>query len=186
VGYVDHYGGIVRNNFVFANESGLFDSKYGFDCGICLWNACGVETVHNTVAATEAPFSSIEWRFDNTVVTLTNNLVSHNLMDRGGTAVRAGNVESAPLSLFVDGHAGDLHLVESATAAIDRGVAVDLGLCDADVDGDARPHGLAPDVGADEYVEPPDLTPWLYLPVVLRTDDLIIMRPLPMIELGIL
>lgn len=168
VGYVDHYGGIVRNNLIFAADTALFDSDAGFDCGICLWNACGAKVLHNTVASTAAPFSSIEWRFDNTHVTLTNNLATHNLMDRGGTAVRAGNVENAPLSLFVDGSVGDLHLVGSADGAIDKGVAVEAGLCDADVDGDLRPHGLAPDVGADEYVAPPDLTPRLYLPLIVR------------------
>ena len=168
VGYVDHYGGIVRNNVVFANDAVLLDSSFGFDCGICLWNACGAQVLHNTVASTEAPFSSIEWRFDNTAVTLVNNLVTHTLMDRGGTAVRAGNVENASFSLFVDGSDGDLHLVGSAHGAIDEGVAVEAGLCDADVDGDFRPYGPAPDAGADEYVEPPDLMPWLYLPLIVR------------------
>ncbi|MEZ4592968.1 MAG: right-handed parallel beta-helix repeat-containing protein [Chloroflexota bacterium] len=80
-GYVDHYGGIIRNNFVFASDGDLFSSEYGFDCGICLWQACGAQIFHNTVVSTQAPFSSIEWRFDKTE--LRNNLVSHNLRDRG-------------------------------------------------------------------------------------------------------
>lgn len=85
--YVDHYGGIIRNNVVFANRSELFASYYGFDCGICLWNVCGAQAVHNTVASTQAPFSSIEWRFDNTDVEIVNNLVSHNLRDRGARSL---------------------------------------------------------------------------------------------------
>ena len=63
VGYVDHYDGIVRNNLIFANDGALFSSEYGFDCGICLWQACGARILHNTVASTQAPFSSIEWRY---------------------------------------------------------------------------------------------------------------------------
>ena len=153
-GYVDHYGGIIRNNFVFANDSGLFASNAGFDCGICLWQACGAQVLHNTVASTQAPFSSIEWRFGYTDVDIINNLVSHNLMDRGGAASLDGNLEGQPLSLFVDGANGDLHLAESASAAIDHGVLLSVGLCDDDYDGDARPIGPAPDVGADEYGEP--------------------------------
>lgn len=168
VGHVDHYGGIVRNNLVFANDEALFGSGSGLDCGICLWNACGAQVLHNTVASTEAPFSSIEWRFDNTYVTLTNNLATHNLMDRGGTAVRAGNVANMPLSLFVGGYLGDLHLLRRADRAVDRGVFVEAGLCDADIDGDSRPHGPAPDAGADEHVAPPDLTSWLYMPLIVR------------------
>ena len=35
-GYVEHYGGVIRNNFVFASRSELFASDCGFDCGICL------------------------------------------------------------------------------------------------------------------------------------------------------
>ena len=156
VGYVDDYGGIIRNNFVFASDSDLFDSQSGFDCGICLANSCGTYALHNTVASTQAPFSSIEWRFDNTDADVVNNLVSHNLRDREGTARLSGNLEHQPLSLFVDGSNGDLHLSESASAAIDQGVAVTAGLCDDDFDGDARPIGDAPDVGADEFgVAPP-------------------------------
>jgi hypothetical protein len=165
-GYVDHYGGVVRNNFVFANRAALFDSQSGFDCGVCLWQACGAEVLHNSVVSTQAPFSSIEWRFDHTVVTLTNNLVSHNLYDRGGTATLTSNLEGQPLSLFVDGAGGNLHLLPSATVAIDQ--ALPLPEVGEDIDGDARPAGSAPDIGADEYVEPPELTPRLYLPLVLR------------------
>jgi hypothetical protein len=148
-GYVDHYGGIIRNNFVFASDSGLFSSYYGFDCGVCLWQACGARVLHNTVVSTQAPFSSIEWRFDHTDVDLVNNLVSHNLRDRGGSDYQEGNVAGALLSLFVDGAGGDLHLASTATAAIDQVAAPPDAL--GDIDGDVRPIGLASDVGADEY-----------------------------------
>ena len=105
---------------------------------------------------------------DRTDVQVVNNLVSHNLRDRGGTALLAGNLEDAPLSLFVDGAGGDLHLVPSASAAIDRGVALASGVCDDDVDGDPRPVGAAPDIGADEYYSfvPSD---YLFLPLVISS-----------------
>jgi hypothetical protein len=164
-GYVDHYGGIIRNNFVFASDEGLFASEYGFDCGICLWQACGAQVFNNTVVSTQAPFSSIEWRFDNTDVELRNNLVSHNLRDRGGTAVLSHNLENAPMSLFVDGANGDLHLSSTAVSAIDQ--AATLTAVTDDVDGDARPYGSAPDIGADELDAPPFVpTDWTYLPFV--------------------
>ncbi len=165
-GYVDHYGGIVRNNFVFASRSELFASEYGFDCGICLSQACGAQVVHNTVASTQDPYSSIEWRFDHTDVDLINNLVSYQLLDRGGTARLAGNLDHQPLSLFVDGPGGDLHLSATASVAIDQGVPVAAGLCDDDLDGDPRPAGPAPDVGADEYGVPPQFP--IYLPIVTK------------------
>lgn len=149
-GYVDHFGGIIRNNFVFASDAGLFSSEYGFDCGICLWQACGAQIFNNTVVSTQAPFSSIEWRFDNTDIELRNNLVSHNLRDRGGTAVLSHNLQNAPLSLFVDAASGDLHLLGTATAAIDQAIA--LAEVSDDVDGEPRPAGAAPDIGADEVL----------------------------------
>ncbi len=78
-------------------------------------------------------------------------MVSHNLRDRGGTALLGGNLAEGDLSLFVDGEGGDLHLVSSASAAIDQGVALASGVCDEDMDGDPRPIGAARDIGADEY-----------------------------------
>jgi hypothetical protein len=149
--YVDHYDGIVRNNFVFANSGPLFASEYGFDCGICLASACGGRVVHNTVASTAAPFSSIEWRFATTSAQIANNLATHNLMERdGASATLSGNLSGQPLTLFVDASAGDLHLVPGA-AAVDQGAAIGTSICDDDIDGDPRPSGPARDVGGDEY-----------------------------------
>jgi hypothetical protein len=147
---IGHYDGVVRNNFVFANDQSLFDSAGGFDAGISLDQACGARVLHNTVVSTQAPFSSIEGRFSNTVATLTNNLMSHNLRPRdGATLTQAGNLENAPATLFVDAVlAGDLHLVDGAAAAIDQGVSVPAGQADQDIDGDLREP--ARDIGADE------------------------------------
>jgi hypothetical protein len=147
-GYLDHYGGLIRNNFIFAGNEGLFDSEFGFDCGICLWQVCGAKALHNTVAATRPPFSAIEWRFERTRVSIGNNLTTHNLRDRGGTADLSGNRDHQPLALFVDGPSGDLHLTFSASAALDQVAA--LPEVTGDIDGDRRPAGLLADAGADE------------------------------------
>jgi hypothetical protein len=148
-GYVDHYDGIIGNNFIFASRDALFASQYGFDCGICLWQACGAKALNNTVFSTAAPYSSIEWRFNNTDVEIKNNLVSHNLRGRGGTATLDKNLENSPNNIFVDGPNGDLHLVPAALDAIDQ--AVPLAEVSDDIDGDHRPIGSGPDIGADEY-----------------------------------
>ena len=60
--YVDHYEGIVRNNFIFASRSELFASEYGFDCGVCLWAACGAKastSSSSTDTKRDTPFTSI-------------------------------------------------------------------------------------------------------------------------------
>jgi hypothetical protein len=149
-GYIGHYNGIVRNNFIFANDSALLSSPDGFDCGVCLWSACGAHALHNSIVSTGDNFSSIEWRFSTSIgVEITNNIVTHPLRERdGASASVGGNLESAQLSLFVDGQNGNLHLDPGASAAIDRGVTVAGGLSDDDIDGDARDAN--PDIGADE------------------------------------
>jgi hypothetical protein len=151
-GYVDDYGGIIRNNFVSASDAGLFASEYGFDCGICLWNSCDAQALHNTVYTTDLnhTFSSIEWRFSNTRADVINNLVNHTLRERdGATATQSGNLTNAQASWFVNATSGDLHLASTATPAIDQ-VTAPTGVTD-DYDGDSRPLGSASDVGADEY-----------------------------------
>ena len=85
----------------------------------------------------------------NTDIDVINNLVTHNLCDRGGDAYLEGNLTGVLLSLFVDGAGGNLHLASTASAAIDQ-VTAPVDAPD-DVDGDLRPIGPASDVGADEY-----------------------------------
>jgi hypothetical protein len=81
----------------------------------------------------------------------------------------AGNLRNAPLGLFVDGIGGDLHLTAGADVALDSGVSLTPGVCDADLDGDPRPLGNARDIGADEYRRDPpvELRPAIYLPLVV-------------------
>ena len=156
VGYVDDFGGTIRNNFISANDLDLFASAYGFDCGICLWNACNAYVLHNTVYTADPgnTFSSIEWRFPNTQAVISNNLVNDEMRERDGAqGEQSGNLTTAQASWFVDASGGDLHLHSTATEAIDQ-VTIPAGVSD-DIDGDTRPIGIAPDIGADEYGDPP-------------------------------
>ena len=150
-GLVGHYDGVIRNNFIFVGRVELFVSQYGADGGIAFAQACGAQALHNTIAFTSPPFAAIEWRYENSDVDLINNLTTHYLMDRGGSARLSGNLSLQPLSLFVDGANGNLHLDAAADTAIDQAVAVPSGLCEDDYDGRARPEGAAGDIGADEY-----------------------------------
>ncbi len=143
-----HTGGIIRNNFVAATNADLFASDFGFDAGIALWGAEGAVVTHNTVASTQLPFSSIEWRFISTSVTLANNLTTGVIRDRGGTAVLTTNLENVPTSLFADVAAGDLHLVDPESSPVDAAMPLPEGQCDGDIDRQTR-DGV-PDVGADE------------------------------------
>ncbi|MBW2456692.1 MAG: hypothetical protein JRI68_19405 [Deltaproteobacteria bacterium] len=149
--YVGHYDGMVRNNFIFVDDSNLMSSGAGVDCGVCFWGACGAQAVHNTIVSTGSMLSSVEWRYaTSTGIEVTNNIVTHQLWERdGASATPAGNLESAQLSLFEDGQNGELHLASGASAAIDQGVAVTAGECDDDIDGEPRDDG-SPDIGADE------------------------------------
>ena len=150
--YVDHYGGVVRNNFVFADRAELFASEAGYDCGICLWSACGARVAHNTLVSTADHTSSIEWRFAaSQSIEIANNLATDSLWEREeASAELAGNLEGAAAGLVADVATGDLHLAADAAAAIDQGVPLADGLCAFDIDGDPRDE--APDIGADEIV----------------------------------
>ena len=153
VGFKDHIDGVIRNNFVAASDSDLLTSPDGFDTGIAVTQAYGAIIVHNSVASTSPPFTSIEWRFPNSVVEVSNNVVTKNLLQRDGAAATlGGNIEYAPLNWFTDVTAGDLHLTANATSAVDAGISLAAGLCEWDIDGRAR--DAEPDVGADEIALP--------------------------------
>ena len=117
------------------------------DLGIGLWHACGATVVHNTVASTQAPFSSIEGRFADTTADVVNNLVTHDIKERDGASFSlAGNLEGAA-DQFVDMAGFDLHLAEGAPA-IGAGDDTGVALAPEDIDGD--PRATPPDVGADQ------------------------------------
>ncbi|MBC8508601.1 MAG: right-handed parallel beta-helix repeat-containing protein [Anaerolineales bacterium] len=141
----DHIGGIVRNNFIYTDMT--------HDVAIEMAYATDWLVAHNTVIL-QHPNSALVWsmeaRFANTSGRFVNNLTNLDIwLDRDGAAgVGEGNITAADLSWFLDAPSGDLHLSESAASAIDQ--AVPLAEVTADIDGDSRPQGAAPDIGADE------------------------------------
>jgi len=64
----------------------------------------------------------------------------------------SGNIENAAENWFVNSSTGDLHLLGSASAVIDKVTAP--GAVPTDFDHEARPIGVASDIGADEYQPP--------------------------------
>jgi len=92
-------------------------------------------------------FSSLDYRFANSVVTLANNLTRRITVRDGATATLATNVETTDLALFANAPGGDFHLAAGAAVEIDQGsTESDAGL---DIDGEPHTRG-APDIGADE------------------------------------
>jgi hypothetical protein len=142
---------------IAGNSSGLLSSEFGFDCGVCLWQACGVDAVHNSVfsANTALSFSSIEWRFPHTRARVANNLTNFTTRARDGAiATLTSNVTAALPAWFTSAGTGDLHLTSAAVGTVDGGAP---GFAIDDYDGEARPRGAASDIGADE-MGPPTLS----------------------------
>src|SRR5262249_18324849 len=92
-----------------------------------------------------------EYRWAGTTgVEIRNNLTDASIVSRNGaTGTVANNVTNGQTSWFVNAAAGDLHLLATATSAIDKGVTTPS--VPKDYDGETRPSGLFPDVGADEF-----------------------------------
>jgi len=146
----DHTGGVVRNNMIYASQP--------HDSVIEMVHAAGWLVAHNTALLLnpDGVTWGMEARFDDTSGAFAYNLTNMNIwLDRdGANATDTGSITDAQSSWFVEPATTDLHLVDVATAAIDH--AAPLAQVNDDYDGDARPIGAAPDVGADEYgVSPP-------------------------------
>lgn len=143
-GYVGHYGGVIRNNVVWGDVA-------DFDTGIGLEQACDSRVWHNTVVATAAAksyFSSIDYRWENTVADIRNNYTRSITLRDGAVGTSKANVETTSLDAFANPDGLDFHLVVQATDAIDQGIVVD----DSGLDIDGQPHDVgAPDIGADEF-----------------------------------
>lgn len=144
-GHVGHFGGVVRNNIVYAT------TPY-YDTGIELDQVCGGEVYHNTVwSSPEAKaFASIDYRFPNTRVTIRNNIVNKISRRDGGQATIDHNIVAPDPAIFrsVDPATVDLRLSDQGQVAVDKGIPIEAsGL---DIDSQARPRGQGPDIGADE------------------------------------
>jgi len=141
-----HTGGIVRNN--------IFHATAEHDVAVEMVHATGWIVAHNTVFMTN-PAPGLTWlmeaRYGDTSGTFVNNLTNMTIWeDRDGAAgVEVDCITNAEAGWFADAGANDLHLVESATAAIDAGGI--LAEVPGDFDGDARTIGGASDIGADEW-----------------------------------
>src|SRR2546428_2929896 len=116
----DHTGGIIRNNMIFraVRQSG--------DVGIAVFDSPDTQVLNNTVFLSGTYGTPIEYRFRGTTgVVIANNLVDGTIAARdGATATLLNNLTGARADLFVNAAAGDLHLVPTATAAIDPGAVV--------------------------------------------------------------
>jgi len=134
--------GVISNNMI------TFSRPSGADAAISAWDSPGTRIVHNTVVLNGGFPHAIEYRFPgSTNVEIANNLTDSDIAGRDGArATLGGNVHATP-ELFVSVQAGDLHLKQTAAAALARGVrSTNAG---ADWDGDPRPFEHA-DVGADQ------------------------------------
>jgi hypothetical protein len=141
---IGHFGGIARNNFIFASAA-------QFDTGIELAQARGTKILHNSIFHPDSAFSSLDYRFANTLVEVKNNILVRSTSRDQGQAVLTNNLEAAGSDLFVDAASADLHLLASAVAAIDVAAVVpDAG---TDIDGSDHARG-PPDIGADELGAP--------------------------------
>ncbi|WP_158289582.1 fibronectin type III domain-containing protein [Paenibacillus flagellatus] len=144
----EHRGGIIRNNVVY----GMLDT------GVYLNKATGFKVYNNTILNTGSGVGSIEPRFAGSSGDIRNNLLGAAVKLRdSATATQSNNITGANASWLVDPEHGDYHLHPFfGTGARDVGAA--LPEVPTDMDGQTRPYGSAPDVGADEFV-PNETTP---------------------------
>ena len=143
LGSTDHSGGIIANNFIYKTSSVVPDVS------IAVFDSPNTKVYYNSILAGGYP-NAIEYRFPRTTtVDIRNNLTDAGVTSRdGATATMSNNITTASSALFVNATAGDMHLVSTASVAIDKGVQVSVI---NDFDNQSRPAGSAPDVGADEY-----------------------------------
>ena len=146
--YVKQASPILRHNTIVRNAGGDGVGLFvGQDATVALTNTILVShTVGITVkAGGPATLESTLWNGNTTE------------WSGAGTLQRINDYWGDPA--FLDPEDGDYH-IGSESAAIDAGV--DAGLT-TDIDGDLRPSGPAPDIGADE------LGFYVYLPLVTRS-----------------
>lgn len=144
----EHRGGIMRNNVVYGTT----------DAGVYLNKATGFKVYNNTILKTGSGVGSIEPRFVETSGDIRNNLLGTDVKLRNSaTATQGNNLIGADGSWLANPAQGDYHLHPFYGAGA-RDIGALLAEVPTDMDGQNRPYGSAPDVGADEFV-PNETTP---------------------------
>jgi hypothetical protein len=139
----DHVGGVIRNNVIYRAPG------VSGDVGISLFNSAGTKVLHNTVLLSGTYPNACEYRFAATVgVEISANLCDAAITARDGASGAVQNNSSAASPAdFVNVAALDFHLV-AGSSAVDA--APGTPDCVVDREGDSRPLGSGPDLGADE------------------------------------
>ncbi|KPA15696.1 secreted protein containing Peptidase S9, prolyl oligopeptidase active site region domain protein [Candidatus Magnetomorum sp. HK-1] len=151
----DHEFGIIRNNFFYRAPESTGDT------GISLNRARNSKVYNNTIILNNTFPWTIEYRFNNTYGEIVGD-IRYNLSDgpilsrNDAPGSEIGNITTAESTWFKDSMNGDLHLVSSATDAIDNALLLPEVMDDIDNDQRIAP----PDIGADEYLDdtPPPQT----------------------------
>jgi hypothetical protein len=141
---LQHIGGIVRNNVIWSTIA-------RYDTGIEMQRVIDTKVLHNTVLSRPSTatgrYSSIDYRYPNTVVEIRNNLVWRITRRDSATGLVEGNVEGVDESWLLAVDVLNFHLNATSTVAIDTGIeGQDSGV---DIDTTTRNNG-APDAVADE------------------------------------
>lgn len=148
----DHSGGVVRNNFIWRGSGSItgIDSP---DCSILVWDSPNTKVYHNTILQNGSYASGIEYRFSTSGAIIRFNLMDCTVLDRGGGTsgnTVSNNVGNAQAGWFVNATGGtNLRLSASAPASV-LDAATTIADVSDDYDGNARPAGSAPDMGANE------------------------------------
>jgi len=145
-------GGKITNNMFYRSSAQAGD--VGIYCSRCKSTLID----QNTVLLSGTYSNAIEVRFsESNNVRVRNNLCDAQIAERDAptATVKQHNTDNAAPSLFKSPSTGNLHLVSSASTAIDE--ANDVGAA-KDFDGHKRPttSGLV-DIGADEWGEKPSI-----------------------------
>jgi hypothetical protein len=171
------YGGGLNlgySNAIFTNVIVANNDSSGIGCGLYIDDASSPRLVHTVIARNHGAEGSGLYVTNSSKVALTNTiLVSHTVgisvtlgstvtlestlwgneawangtnWDGGGTVNHTHDYTGTPA--FVDPDIGNYHL-SSDSAAIDRGVNAGVT---TDIDGETRPDGCFPDIGADEFM----------------------------------
>ena len=144
-----HTGGFVRNNMIVRRAATGSRGP-----AISVLDSPETVVLHNTMFLAGTSSVAIDYAHPDTQqVVILNNLTDAAITGRDSAwAIVNKNVLKATASMFVSLSRGDLRLrPDAARLAIDAGIFNLIVLTDAE--GDARPDGAAPDVGADEVVK---------------------------------